>query len=609
MKNRLFRKMRIKQAAAVVLAFAMMATTAAKMPMGGHVVQAAESDDEEESEDTAANNATIFKKGLGNVTFWKWENVRPAECSTTRFERFMFIENRTLDNYIGVNVPDGIYFNEGSSKKYPYVELENHFINKSAFPGYLDGVFAANHPGHSLYGRTHHNYDDLIFTTDRSQNFSKKDPMIHPYRDFFFTDDDRDVMFLKKVGEDEYQFVLSKDANDSKCKKYYVYLDYSGYDSDYGGGYGWLEVQPEELGTQSNYIPTWGNRSVMPYPTGGWKWKSDFRMFLEGGMVHGAYVGYGDPQSDYYDCYYSTYRGTEMHFSTIEGDTTVSENQVFNITGGKYVDANGKEKETQGVMIMNGSKLVIDGGIVSVKGKLINNGTIELKNGGTLIVQDGGSISPFCPGHGADKNGCGTIKSTGGDIIIEKGGALYAGMCDDKCNQVPFYMDNSSMILNCGLLVYGTLRMGDGSRLECRNGSKTIGTVYQAKIEATSKDAGNVYSDESAEEHRKKGHYVEYLRQDEESGKPVYYWRDPKYEMKGYDGDYDMLSSYTATIMKNSAPVLNGTEGLYSAWNSIEYGIKKSKSTDSVTILKYNGAYIIDPGATSNRMITEYEGL
>ena len=149
----------------------------------------------------------------------------------------------------------------------------------------------------------------------------------------------------------------------------------------------------------------------------------------------------------------------------------------FDIKAGKYGDANGGTDKTDGIMIPKGVTLIIDkGAVMTVSGHLVNNGTII--NKGTIVIQNGGCIAPFRPGTSPSENGCGTIKCIGGDIVILKGGALYAGMGDDNGADVPFYLDSNSTLINKGLLVYGTMNLGQSARLDLHDGSKTYGSWY-----------------------------------------------------------------------------------------------------------------------------------
>lgn len=169
--------------------------------------------------------------------------------------------------------------------------------------------------------------------------------------------------------------------------------------------------------------------------------------------------------------------GEYKHFSALVGKTTVGDGQILSISENDYIGAGGDDSASQdGVVIPNGSKIIIEkGGILSIEGNVINNGLIE-NRGGTILVKKGGSIFPFQQGSSPTINGCGAIKCVGGDIIIQEGGAIYAGLADKNGAQVPFLLDESSVLINQGLLVYGNMRLGNGVRVELYENSRTYGS-------------------------------------------------------------------------------------------------------------------------------------
>ena len=217
-----------------------------------------------------------------------------------------------------------------------------------------------------------------------------------------------------------------------------------------------------------------------------------------GNKVYGRPYGYISNVSK--DCGFYIYTIEDMKFTSIP-DYTVT--QTFEIKAGEYGTADGGTDKTEGIIIPPGTTLKIEkGAVMTVAGNLINDGTIETE--GTIIIQKGGSISSFRAGSEPSKNGCGTIKCNGGDIIILEGGALYAGMADDNGASVPFNLDSGSTLVNKGLLVYGTMNLGQSARVELRKGSKTYGSWINAKavketvtheISVTNDDAVQLYKD------------------------------------------------------------------------------------------------------------------
>lgn len=169
-----------------------------------------------------------------------------------------------------------------------------------------------------------------------------------------------------------------------------------------------------------------------------------------------------------------------MHYASLRNGTTVSEGSILSISSGEYISADGGNDKVDGVILPTGSTLTIEkGGILSIDSDFVNNGTI-INNGGTILVKDGGTLAPYMQESDAAKNGCGSLKCLGGDIIIMKGGAVYAGLNDSSGSIVPFQLDKNSTLINQGLLVYGSLRLGEASRIELYGGSKTVGSVYEA---------------------------------------------------------------------------------------------------------------------------------
>ena len=172
------------------------------------------------------------------------------------------------------------------------------------------------------------------------------------------------------------------------------------------------------------------------------------------------------------------YVGEKLRFTTLRANTVVAENSILQIQNNTFIDENNREQTVTGVMIPAGETLTINpGGILSIEGTLINNGTII--NRGTIIVKNKGNITPFLTSGQKDTYGCGAIKCLGGDIIIQNGGTIYGGLNDAAGNIVDFHLDSSSTLINQGLLVYGSMRLGDGARVELYEGSKTYGSFYQ----------------------------------------------------------------------------------------------------------------------------------
>ncbi len=575
-------------------------------------------------DDQVADGSQIMVKGLGNVTFYRWEKVKYGLFRDyNEYERYMFFDHngkdRTSQSYIAGRVPDDLFFDLkgpryysgsvglGSLRNEIPTGLSDHSVTGENLAKYRGSEWKyglinilLNYPRDSK--SVLDEYQDLVMIPDRAYNYKNKDPMIKTDRDVFFTDDDRNVPYVKG---DEVFF-----AEDLNSKRYYLCLDHrqTGVPAEdmYRGNPAYDELNTLNYEWQIAEMPRNASaliirteeQSAISERLGGIhlrydsedegvflesdnpnnKWDHESFVAMTKGAVHGAYL-----RETWYkwNVSYTTYKGKEMHFSTLEGETTVSEDQVFNVSAGDYLDAHGNKKSTMGVMIPNGSTLIIDGGVVSVKGDLINNGTIEIKNGGVLLVQDKACVSSFLPGKDIGKNGCGSIKCTDGDIVIEKGGAIYAGMNDSGCNEVPFYLDNNSTLINGGLLVFGNIRLGEGTRVELRDGSKCYGGIFGIRDVA----AGTLSF-------------------------PIYF----------EDMDYDILSNYTSTIMNSPGGIPGECGGLNKIDNSnadpitndryknIHGGFSKiNEDLTNYTVLKYPkaGFDCVETGVT----ITDYKGL
>jgi hypothetical protein len=87
---------------------------------------------------------------------------------------------------------------------------------------------------------------------------------------------------------------------------------------------------------------------------------------------------------------------------------------------------------------------VENGGVLTVDRELLNNGKIFVKNGGTVIVNEGGCIMSY------DQNALGEIRLDGGNMIIMDGAKV---ICDQS--EGALLAENGATILNRGLLMVG----------------------------------------------------------------------------------------------------------------------------------------------------------
>lgn len=167
-------------------------------------------------------------------------------------------------------------------------------------------------------------------------------------------------------------------------------------------------------------------------------WKEAAGVGWNGGYNAGNAIRQLQPQDEkngYYGAF-TWYVGTPHVFASVLGEggdaqsgeggvTTIPSGKVYIVSGAKYLDDQGNEATSEGVVLPEGSSIVIEeGGVLSVEGNFLMNGEI-INKGGTIIIKDGGCISPF----GDTKQGtidCSASKNgRSGDIIIMPGGKLF----------------------------------------------------------------------------------------------------------------------------------------------------------------------------------------
>lgn len=207
-----------------------------------------------------------------------------------------------------------------------------------------------------------------------------------------------------------------------------------------------------------------------------------------------------------YNSNYVLYVGTQHVFASLKGEggdpdtgeggiTTIGKGQMLIVGDATYMDQNKKPAQAEGIVLPEGSKIIVDeGGVLSIDGNFINNGEI-ICNGGTIIVKDGGCISPY---RGTSK---GTITMNGGDMIIMPGAKVYALADEITVNQnfnpspnatteenkaiydSNYYSDslrllNGGNIVNYGTLVATRAVISEGGKIETRKGAATLFGVY-----------------------------------------------------------------------------------------------------------------------------------
>lgn len=508
------RKNRIKALAlAAALAFTFAAdsvvrpcsVTAASEPLsdeetGGEAVDAAVSSD-------------ILKDVYGSVEFWRWERVGKdnyprddkEHLAMFVFGQYVDAKDMTVADYAkiaaSVVIPgaaliinavgddDNVVYD---GKMFSALAPRDIWVGPSAdaVPGVPSGNIISNTSDYGTFVGTGNNqWGDYI--REQYAHYVKLDTTYRDpgqymkygadtSQDLFFTTSDMNTVFIKYAGASSHvDGVDGKDSpmytirlkSDNKKNYYLKATDKSSESLPL------ITTNEDNAGKWTFRSSTDPNRGVLYRPVIFDKGNDD-----EGLATRNTnYVFTLDDSDDgYFSDRCKLFVGTRMRFSALKGTTTIRNGQILSITANDYITSSGDVESQNGVMLKNGDKIVIEkGGILSIEGNLLNNGTIE-NRGGTILIKDGGNIFPFQQGTSPTISGCGTIKCIGGDIIIQEGGALYAGLSDENGVPCPFQLDESSVLINQGLLVYGTMRLGNGARVELYEDSKTYGS-YAAK--------------------------------------------------------------------------------------------------------------------------------
>ncbi len=143
------------------------------------------------------------------------------------------------------------------------------------------------------------------------------------------------------------------------------------------------------------------------------------------------------------------------HVFTCVNSLTIPKGKMKPYTAKDMLNTENDSDSTEGIIIPKGETLTIDGGTVTIECSVINNGKIEIKNGGSLIVKKGGCISSF-----TDKVD-GSITCDDGSIVVMPGGKLLATDGD-----VSF--TSSSTLVNYGATSIRKINMDGSCKLENR---------------------------------------------------------------------------------------------------------------------------------------------
>ena len=139
-------------------------------------------------------------------------------------------------------------------------------------------------------------------------------------------------------------------------------------------------------------------------------------------------------------CFY----GESVLMDLIQTDFTVEAGQVSNLDGP--------------IAIANGATITVkDGGVLSIDGWCINNGTIKVEEGGTLWVQDGACVNRYNDGT---HRGGGIISN--GLVIVGEGAKLIGGGTDG------IQLLNGSHVVNYGCVASENFKIVNDHTIELR---------------------------------------------------------------------------------------------------------------------------------------------
>ena len=483
--------------AAVAMLTAVLSTAVPYRPV--YAAQTGSTDEE-----THEVGGEILNDVLGELVFYRWQKMTkdnyPKDGKWHPVLTFWANNSKVLNAV----APEDVYLEDS----HPVIEGANWFgrngIGDFPLSHYNDERFSAN-KGTNL------NVEPIGAAALKAHDTANdKELRNNAGKDVFYTSGDKNCMFVKYAGiEDEtkcpYFTIRLSNGKGSDPKSgsnsmgdYVINLingkEYASGKSVASGKMMLTSGDARANGYEDIVFQTQDNGLVKIFDSN--YDYSDVELVLQDGYFIGEAVfgwsGFMNNQftADADSC--TVYFGEAFRYSAIPEDTTVNAGQILSISPTDYVDAKGNEQSQNGVMLPNGRTLTVEkGGILCISGDFINNGTI-INNGGTILIKEGGNLFPFRTGSVPAKNGCGTVKCLGGDIIINKGGALYAGMNDESGNIVPFYLDENSTLINQGLLVYGSLRLGESARVEAFSGSKTYGSWYMADISQDQTNTKNI---------------------------------------------------------------------------------------------------------------------
>ena len=177
-----------------------------------------------------------------------------------------------------------------------------------------------------------------------------------------------------------------------------------------------------------------------------------------------------DQESDNSDrCYFNIWYGDPVKYSTLT--------QSYAIGNGQTLTLDSEAESYRGIYIPPTATLKVEkGGTLAINETVFNDGTI-LCDGGTVIIQGNGSLSPMSRDD-SDYNKCGKNKiiiQNGGALIVMPGGKLYTTSAH------PMVLINSRMINFGSYLMGGNLELY-ASTIENRESGKVL-SGYNVKAD------------------------------------------------------------------------------------------------------------------------------
>ncbi|MBR6405188.1 MAG: hypothetical protein IKS18_03215 [Lachnospiraceae bacterium] len=150
---------------------------------------------------------------------------------------------------------------------------------------------------------------------------------------------------------------------------------------------------------------------------------------------------------------------TTMPMSFVKGDFTVRNGQTVNLDGPMGINKN--------VTIT-----VEDGGVLTVSGWVVNNGTIKVKQGGTLMLMETAENKGVLTTFNSTRNESAGAILCDGTIINMPGCKLHAG------GSKGLRLGSSAQVVNYGAIIAGNLTVNNDYTIENRGDSSVLLAGY-----------------------------------------------------------------------------------------------------------------------------------